>query len=118
MTEDQGPRDGFYRFVPTKFGNLTKGKLQMLGVKNDKSFQANVGHSVGDVFPAIWVDIPDPDPKNAEDSPSEVFKQGWNNGGAAFVGNEGCASRPTAACSSRRATEATQSWGRSGSTVR
>ena len=40
-----------------------------------------------------WVTINDPDPANAEDDASAVFKQGRAKGGAKFLGGEGCTHR-------------------------
>ena len=40
-----------------------------------------------------WVDIKDPDPANAEDDASAVYKQGRAKGGAKFLGGEGCTMR-------------------------
>ena len=92
LTEDEGP-DGFYRFVPESFGRLRKGTLQMLRVKGQPRYNTIVGQTVGDELECNWVTIDDPNPANAEDDASAVFKQGRAKGGAKFLGGEGCTFR-------------------------
>ena len=92
MTEDEGP-DGFYRFIPDTPGNLRKGELQMLRVKGRPKYNTVVGQTVGEVLECNWVKIDDPNPANAEDDASAVFKQGRAKGGAKFLGGEGCTYR-------------------------
>ena len=93
MTEDEGP-DGFYRFLPDSPGNLgAGGRLQMLRVVGEDGYNTIVGQTAGEVLPASWVRIDNPDPKNAEQFPSAVFRQGRRRGGAKFLGGEGCTYR-------------------------
>jgi secreted PhoX family phosphatase len=93
MTEDEGP-DGFYRYLPKDPGNLgAGGTLQMLAIKGKPGYSTVVGQTVGDVLVATWVTIDDPDPSNAEDDASNVFRQGRAKGGAKFLGGEGCTYR-------------------------
>jgi secreted PhoX family phosphatase len=92
LTEDEGP-DGFYRFVPDRPGGLRKGTLQMLRVKRKPKYNTITGQTVGAVLASDWVTIDDPDPANAEDNASAVFKQGRAKGGAKFLGGEGCTRR-------------------------
>lgn len=92
LTEDEGP-DGFYRFVPDRPGGLRKGTLQMLRVKKKAKYNTITGQTVGKVLASEWVTISDPDPKNAEDDASAVYKQGRAKGGAKFLGGEGCTMR-------------------------
>jgi hypothetical protein len=92
MTEDEGP-DGFYRFIPDTPGNLRRGELQMLRVKGRPKYNTVVGQTVGEVLECNWVKIDDPNPANAEDDASAVFKQGRAKGAAKFLGGEGCTYR-------------------------
>jgi len=92
LTEDEGP-DGFYRFVPDQPGRLRKGVLQMLRVVGKPKYNTITGQKVGKVLEANWVTIDDPNPKNAEDDASAVFKQGRAKGAAKFLGGEGCTLR-------------------------
>ena len=85
------PGSGFYRFVPTAPGNLRAGgKLQMLRVQGADRYDTTAGQSQGQVLPATWVDIDDPDSDLAETDPNYVFKQGLDRGGAIFQRLEGC----------------------------
>jgi secreted PhoX family phosphatase len=92
LTEDEGP-DGFYRFVPEAYADLTSGTLQMLRVKGQPRYNTIVGQSVGAILTCNWVTINDPDPAHAEDDASAVFHQGRAKGGAKFLGGEGCTFR-------------------------
>jgi secreted PhoX family phosphatase len=93
MTEDEGP-DGFYRFLPKEPGNLRAGgTLQMLTIVGQPRYNTIVGQTVGEVLPAAWVTIEDPDPSNAEDDASAVFRQGRAKGAAKFLGGEGATFR-------------------------
>ncbi len=92
LTEDEGP-DGFYRFVSDSPGpnpDLRNGTLQMLRVKGQPKYNTIVGQTVGAVLECDWVKIKDPNPANAEDDASAVFKQGRDKGAAKFLGGEGC----------------------------
>ncbi|MDQ3675601.1 MAG: PhoX family protein, partial [Actinomycetota bacterium] len=89
-TEDRG-ESGFYRFVPSKPGDLAAGgRLQMLAVKARPGYDTRTGQRVGKPLPVMWVDIADPDPANAGADPGAVFKQGAAAGGATFDRLEGC----------------------------
>jgi secreted PhoX family phosphatase len=95
LTEDEGP-DGFYRFVSDSPGatpDLRHGTLQMLRVKGQPRYNTITGQTVGAVLEAKWVTIDDPNPANAEDDASAVFKQGRAKGAAKFLGGEGCTYR-------------------------
>jgi secreted PhoX family phosphatase len=92
LTEDEGP-DGFYRFVPEQIGHLRQGVLQMLRVQGQPKYNTIVGQTVGTVLTCNWVTIDDPNPKNAEQDASAVFKQGRAKGAAKFLGGEGCTMR-------------------------
>ncbi|HEU0302469.1 MAG TPA: alkaline phosphatase PhoX [Longimicrobium sp.] len=99
LTEDQsydpavpaGRAAGFYRFVPNIRGTLSAGgALQMLKVAGRPGYVGVTGQTVGAGLPVEWVDVPDPDPADAEANSSAVFQQGWARGGAAFARLEGC----------------------------
>jgi len=92
MTEDEGP-DGFYRFVPAKPGQLRKGTLQMLRVRKKAKYNTITGQTVGEPLEADWVTIDRPNPREAEEDASAVFKQGRAKGAAKFLGGEGCTQR-------------------------
>lgn len=101
LTEDEGP-DGFYRYLPKSYTegerpNLREGTLQMLRVKGQPKYNTIVGQTVGEVLECNWVTIDDPNPKDAEDDASAVFKQGRAKGAAKFLGGEGCTFRDGAA---------------------
>jgi uncharacterized protein len=89
-TEDRG-RAGFYRFLPKTKGILAAGgRLQMLAIKGRPRLDLRTGQRPGEWLPVKWVDIPDPDHRNAGHNPSEVFEQGEWRGGATFGRLEGC----------------------------
>ena len=92
MTEDEGP-DGFYRFVPEEIGHLRQGVLQMLRVKHKPRYNTITGQTVGAVLNCDWVTIDHPNPKNAEDDASAVYKQGRAKGAAKVLGGEGATMR-------------------------
>jgi secreted PhoX family phosphatase len=92
LTEDEGP-DGFYRFVPNRPGGLRNGILQMLRVTKKDRYNTITGQTVGAALACDWVTIGDPDPANAEEDASAVYKQGRAKGGAKFLGGEGCTMR-------------------------
>ncbi|HSL09711.1 MAG TPA: alkaline phosphatase PhoX [Actinomycetota bacterium] len=93
LTEDEGP-DGFYRYVPDEPGKLRAGGvLQMLRVRGEDRYNTITGQTIGEVLTCDWVTIDDPNPRNAEDDASAVFKQGRRKGGAKFLGGEGCTYR-------------------------
>ena len=93
-TEDPGTGRGagFYRFLPRDRHNLAKGgKLQILGIKGKKRYDAREGQRRGRPLPVRWIDIEDPDPKYVnEDDPRGVFQQGWQDGACKFNRLEGC----------------------------
>ena len=93
LTEDNGePLDGFYRFLPKRYGKLAAGgTLQMLAIQGRPQYSTLTGQTVGASFLSRWVTIDDPDPTAAESDPSAVFNQGYAKGGAAFLGGEGVA---------------------------
>jgi secreted PhoX family phosphatase len=97
LTEDQGPRDGFYKFRPRSPGDLSSGTLQILMVKGKKNYDTTKHQPTNIELPVQWITIKDPDPKNAETNPSAVFKEGPGKGAAEFVGVEGCAADPNPA---------------------
>lgn len=81
---------GFYRFLPNKFGELARGgKLQMLAVKNKSGVDLRTGQKQGAVYEAVWVDIANPDPPEAETDNLAVYKQGIAKGAATFARLEG-----------------------------
>lgn len=88
-TEDRGT-SGFYRFIPTRRGDLREGELQMLAIRNRPDFDTRTGQRVGRPLPVEWVDIEDPDPPEAETNSLAVFEQGKEQGGATFARLEGC----------------------------
>ncbi len=67
MTEDNGdPGDGFYRFLPRKPGHLAAGgRLQMLAINGERTYNTAKGQRVGEELPVHWVDIDEPDPSDA-----------------------------------------------------
>ncbi|MDQ1489067.1 MAG: uncharacterized protein QOJ23_1581 [Actinomycetota bacterium] len=89
-TEDR-PTAGFYRFLPrTKTVLAAGGKLQMLAVAGRNGYDTRSGQHPGAWLPVKWVDIPDPDPRDAGRNPLAVFEQGHWRGGAIFGRLEGC----------------------------
>jgi uncharacterized protein len=88
-TEDQF-NAGFYRFILHQPGNLTAGgRLQMLAIEGQPNYDTRTGQTAGQILPATWVDIDDPDPADAEFTPSAVYEQGYEDGGATFGRLEG-----------------------------
>jgi uncharacterized protein len=94
LTEDEGPRDGFYRFRPNSYGDLSSGTLQILGIKGKNNYDTTKGQTLNAGLPVRWITIKDPDPKNAETNASSVFKEGHGKGAAEFIAIEGCAAIP------------------------
>jgi len=89
-TEDNRPA-GFYRFIPRRKRALAEGgRLQMLAVKDRPNYDTRTGQKVGAPLSAEWVDIPDPDPAEADTVPLAVYNQGRERGGAIFTRLEGC----------------------------
>lgn len=94
-TEDRrissaGTGSGFYRFIPTSgapFG--TAGQLEMLAIKGRPNYHTSTGQRIGEVLPVEWVPIANPDPANASNDSQAVFRQGWEQGAAAFNRLEG-----------------------------
>lgn len=88
--QDQ-PGAGFYRFIPSQPGELARGgRLQMLAVQGRANYDTTRAQTAGRVLPALWVDIDDPDPANAEQDRHAVFRQGHAHGAAFFARLEGC----------------------------
>ncbi len=89
-TEDREAA-GFYRFLPRRKGVLAAGgQLQMLAIAGWWKADLRRGRHPGEWLAVKWVDIPEPDHKNAGHNPSEVFEQGDWRGGATFGRLEGC----------------------------
>jgi len=90
LTEDRD-RAGFYRFLPESRGDLARGgDLQMLVVRGQPRLDTRSGVDIGTRFPVEWVDIPEPDPDEAEQNDHAVFGQGHEQGAAVFARLEGC----------------------------
>ena len=91
MTEDNGPGDGFYRYLPDDVNDLhAGGTLQMLSLKGKPRYDTRTGQTPGTTFDVAWVTIDDPDPKGAGADPAMVFHAGRQKGAAAFIALEGC----------------------------
>ena len=93
-TEDPGSGRGagFYRFIPKNPRRLSAGgRLQILGIKGEREYDAREGQRPGRKLPVRWFDIPEPDPEyDNDDDPRGVFQQGWRQGAAKFNRLEGC----------------------------
>lgn len=90
-TEDVNRRSGFYRFIPSTPGVLGDGgRLEMLGIAGDPEADLRTGQRVGARLPVVWVEIPDPDPADAESRTLAVYLQGRERGGARLSRLEGC----------------------------
>ena len=90
LTEDR-PTAGFYRFIPRQQGQLAAGgRLQMLAIQNQPGFDTRTRQKSGTPLPAMWVDIRNPDPAEAELDDLAVYKQGIHLGAATFSRLEGC----------------------------
>lgn len=87
-TEDAGNNSGFYRYTPVQPHNLAAGKLQMLRVKGTPGANLFMSQPVGMRVAVDWADINDPDP-NLEGGALSCFRQGRDQGGAAFNRLEG-----------------------------
>jgi uncharacterized protein len=89
LTEDRGTA-GFYRFLPKNKTKLAEGgRLQIAAVKGRKNFDTRTGQKMGAAYTLVWVDIEDPDPKNAEAEVLAVYKEGQAKGAATFARLEG-----------------------------
>jgi secreted PhoX family phosphatase len=90
LTEDK-PACGFYRFIPKQRGKLVRGgRLQMLAIKDHPKLDARKGQKENQRLAVKWVDIPNPDPPEADVDALAVFKQGLTGGGTIFSRLEGC----------------------------
>ena len=92
MTEDIGPKAGFYRFIPNIAGNLhAGGQLQMMKVLGRPDMTDYLQPL--QEMDVEWVDIPDPTAGLVKSHPNGngVVSQGLAAGGSAFVALEGCA---------------------------
>ncbi len=92
MTEDNGPKAGFYRFLPTEPGRLhAGGRLQMMKVHQRPNMTDYL--TLGQELDVGWVDIPDPTQGfvDKDRNGDGVVRQGLAAGGSAFVALEGCA---------------------------
>ncbi|MGH7577145.1 MAG: alkaline phosphatase PhoX [Longimicrobiales bacterium] len=88
---DEMPGAGFYRFIPTRRGELGEGgRLQMLAIDGAPRYEMTRGQTPGRSLNATWVDIDDPDPTDAETRPDAVLQQGLARGAAIFNRLEGC----------------------------
>jgi secreted PhoX family phosphatase len=88
-TEDANPC-GFYRFIPKRYGQLTRGgRLQMMRVVGEDNRDLT-GHTLdiapGTTFNVAWVDVPDPETNEGV----STHLQGADRGGAFFTRLEGC----------------------------
>lgn len=93
LTEDRNPC-GFYRFIPNVRGNLSAGgRLQMLMINGMNNYDTRKNQTLNLPLPVRWVDIPNPDPADAETNESAVYQQGAAAGGAIFSRLEGCADK-------------------------
>lgn len=94
LTEDVGDpivKGGFYRFLPSNGDKLQDGgRLQMLKVTDKKKYDTRIGQKVGVGLPVTWVDIKDPDPREAETNSLAVYQQGFELDGTTFGRLEGC----------------------------
>lgn len=88
QTEDRDPDAGFYRFLPARKGDLSKGRLQMLKAAGAPDLRGS--GVVGRRFKVSWVDIPEPG--RAHDQGRDeggVVAQGLAGGGSSFLRLEG-----------------------------
>ncbi|MGH8632048.1 MAG: alkaline phosphatase PhoX [Burkholderiales bacterium] len=88
QTEDSGNNSGLYRFVPSDPDDLTQGVLQMLAVSANPLFEGWRSQAVGRALMCQWVEITNPDP-DLESGARSCFRQGRDQGGAAFNRLEG-----------------------------
>jgi len=91
QTEDVNRRSGFYRFRPNTPEVLSDGgTLEMMAIVGRPQVDLRTGQRPGDWLEVEWVEIPDPDPAEAERETSAVYLQGFEAGGARFSRLEGC----------------------------
>ncbi|HEU0186219.1 MAG TPA: alkaline phosphatase PhoX [Blastocatellia bacterium] len=89
LTEDSNPC-GLYRYVPDdRRDPLAGGRLQVLAIKDSPNYDTRTGQTPFQPQRVTWVDIPDPDPSNAESNGRAVFTQGAAGGAASFSRLEG-----------------------------
>ncbi len=90
LTEDLDTA-GFYRFLPRQRVQLRAGgQLQILAIEGEPNYDTRAGQKPGVSRPVKWVDIPNPDPPEAELDSLAVYKQGAAAGAATFRRLEGC----------------------------
>ena len=89
QTEDAGNTSGFYRAVPDRADDLSRGgTLEMLAVKGAGQASLINGQTPGARLSVEWVKIDTPDP-NLDGGAKRCFAQGVDKGGAAFNRLEG-----------------------------
>ncbi|HEY6402987.1 MAG TPA: alkaline phosphatase PhoX [Blastocatellia bacterium] len=89
LTEDSNP-SGLYRYVPdNRKDPLAGGRLQILAIKDSPNYDTRTGQTPFQPLGVTWVDIPNPDPSNAESNGRAVFEQGAAGGAASFSRLEG-----------------------------
>lgn len=91
MTEDNGPKAGFYRYLPDVPDRLAAGgRLQMMKVV-DRPVMTDYLR-IGEEMDVEWVDIPEPTRGFRPGDPGGdgVASQGLAAGASAFVALEGC----------------------------
>lgn len=86
QTEDNGD-SGFYRFVPERYGRLTRGRLQQLKVRGTANYDTRTGQEPFAELAVEWVDIENPDPPGA--TAKTVYNEGISKGAAIFRRLEG-----------------------------
>ena len=90
-TEDHEVSSGFYRFRPREPGVLAAGgALEMLAIRGLPQADLRTGQQPGEWREVEWVPIERPDPPEAERSPTTVWAEGYEAGGAWFTRLEGC----------------------------
>ena len=91
LTEDRTPRAGFYRFLPTRRGELAAGgRLQMLRAVGRKDLRR--GLKTGQSFRVRWVEIEAPHQGHTPGTLDGlgVLAQGLAADGSVFTRGEGC----------------------------
>jgi uncharacterized protein len=88
---ERQPGAGFYRFIPTRRGELAAGgRLQMLAVPGQPRYNTVRGQTPFKSIEVTWIDVADPDPAGAEADPNAVARSGQALGAAIFQRLEGC----------------------------
>jgi secreted PhoX family phosphatase len=85
------PGSALFRYIPRQRGQMRSGgRLQAVAVRGSPRYETYHGQRAGVPLECEWVDVREPNPRDASSDPSAVFRQVWQRGAAVFQRLEGC----------------------------